>query len=81
LCHAVDPEHNGAENASVAYIAACPTTPINKTYIKEQLRSALAGNPPHDYADDTTLNETTLNGYKGYEGLTEEARKALGFYL
>jgi hypothetical protein len=81
MCHAVDAEHNGRENASVVYIAACPSTPINRAYIKEQLNVALGGLPPPDYADTSDLNEATLEGYTGYKGLGEEAKQALGFYL
>jgi len=81
MCHAVDTEHNGHENASVVYIAACPTTEANSKYVKKQLHAALSGQPPPDYADDSDLNETTLEGYTGYGGLREEAKRALGFYL
>lgn len=44
VCHAVDPVHEGSENASVLYIAACPTTANNKTYVKKQLSETLAEN-------------------------------------
>lgn len=81
MCHAVDAEHNGTENASVLYIAACPTTTVNKAYIKKQLHAALAGQTPPDYADESDLIESTLKGYTGYAGLSEEAKQALGFYL
>ncbi len=80
MCHAVDPEHRGPHDASVAYIAACPTTRINKQYVKEQLQAALAGKPPPDSVS-LELNETTLKGYKGFDGLSEQGKTALGFHL
>ncbi|KAH6720823.1 hypothetical protein BKA61DRAFT_470893 [Leptodontidium sp. MPI-SDFR-AT-0119] len=80
-CHAVDSEHNGAENASVVYIAACPTTDANKVYVKSQLESFLAGRPPPDYASNTKLDESTLEGYTGHETLLIEAKMALGYGL
>ncbi|EPS44239.1 hypothetical protein H072_1754 [Dactylellina haptotyla CBS 200.50] len=79
LCHAVDPEHEGVENASVAFIAAVPTTQIAKKYIKQQLADALSGRQPSD--TQGTVNETHLKGYKGHEGFSEEARQAFGYYL
>ncbi|PVH77665.1 DUF1479-domain-containing protein [Cadophora sp. DSE1049] len=80
-CHAVDAEHNGAENASVVYIAACPTTNANKAYVKRQLEEFLAGRPPPDYASDTKLDESTLDGYMGHQSLSEEAKSAFGYSL
>ncbi|KAH7392003.1 hypothetical protein DE146DRAFT_617871 [Phaeosphaeria sp. MPI-PUGE-AT-0046c] len=81
VCHAVDTEHTGQGNAAVAYIGACPTTPTNKTYIREQLAATLAGRPPPDYAEgnENDLDETKLEGYVGLDGLSDEARKAFGF--
>ena len=81
LCHAVDPEHSGEENACVTYVAACPSTSVNKAYIKNQLQSTLAGKPPPDYADGLELDETKFKGYTGHQNLTDEARKALGYGL
>ncbi|KAF9874293.1 hypothetical protein CkaCkLH20_08276 [Colletotrichum karsti] len=81
VCHAVDPEHHGTENASVVYIAACPSTPNNKEYVKKQLEGTRAGRPPPDYAAGNSLDETTLKGYVGLDGLSEEAKKAFGFDL
>ena len=81
MCHAVDTEHNGTENASVVYIASCPTTSVNKLYMKKQLKAALAGQPPPDYADDSNLSEATLKGYTGYKGVSEPGKRALGFYI
>jgi hypothetical protein len=81
MCHAVDPEHNGSGDASVVYVAACPSTETNKKYIKSQLEAALAGKPPPDCVLSTDLDETTLKGYKGFGGLTDVQKKVLGFKL
>lgn len=78
----MDPEHRGTVNASVAFIAACPTTANNKAYVREQLACTLAGRPPQDHQRGATdLDETTLKGYRGLDGLSEDARKAFGFGL
>ncbi|KAF6816748.1 DUF1479 domain protein [Colletotrichum plurivorum] len=81
VCHAVDPEHRGSENASVVYIAACPSTPSNKAYVKKQLEETRAGRPPPDHADGDGLDERSLKGYVGLEGLDDEAKRAFGFEL
>ncbi|KAF5963193.1 hypothetical protein FBULB1_13566 [Fusarium bulbicola] len=81
VCHAVVTEHLGKNNASVAFIAACPTTPANEAYVKEQLLATLEGRPSADYADGNDLNESTLKGHVGLDGLDDEARKAFGFHL
>jgi hypothetical protein len=80
VCHAVDPVHNGDENASVVYIPACPATPTNKAYNKKQLAAILSGQRPPDYVEDgEVLDERTLVGHLGLDDLTVEARKAWGF--
>ncbi|KAL1868347.1 hypothetical protein Plec18167_008272 [Paecilomyces lecythidis] len=82
MIHAVDTEHLGEENASVVFIAACPTSPVNKGYVKLQLQASLAGRPPPDYELGAgNLNETAFIGYTGFEGLRTEAKAALGFDL
>jgi len=81
LCHAVDPEHNGDENASVTYVAACPSTAVNQAYIKHQLQSTRDGKPPPDYAEGLNTDETKFKGYTGHEGLSNEAKAALGYNL
>lgn len=80
MCHAVDPEHHGDHAASAAYIAACPTTGINKAYIKKQLQAALAGIGPPDCPDVIT-NETVMKGYRGFDVVSEDGKVALGFGL
>ena len=77
----MDPVHEGTVNASVAFIAACPTTPNNKAYVREQLACTLQGRPPPDYQEKNELDERTLKGYVGLEGLSDEAQKAYGFGL
>lgn len=78
----MDTRHDGSENASVAYIGACPATVTNKAYSKAQLAAILDGRRPPDYVEEgPVLEERTLKGYVGLEGLRAEARKAWGFDL
>ncbi|KAI0151809.1 hypothetical protein GGR57DRAFT_503737 [Xylariaceae sp. FL1272] len=80
MCHAVDPVHNGDEDASVVYVPACPTTNMNKDYVKRQLQNALSGLPPPDRTG-VELDERTLKGYMGFDGVSDEGKAALGFGL
>jgi hypothetical protein len=80
MCHAVDPDQLGDQDASVVYIASCPTTPINKRYIKEQLEAALTGRSPPDCTGVET-DESKLKGYTGFSQVSEEGKAALGFGL
>lgn len=77
----MDPEQEGTGNASVVYIAACPTTTNNKAYVKKQLEATRAGRPAPDYAEGNDLDETTLKGYVGLDGFSAEAKRAFGFDL
>jgi hypothetical protein len=52
MCHAVEVDDNGDHDASVAYIAATPTTEENTRYIKGQLRDFLEGRAPEDFRSD-----------------------------
>ncbi|KAF3154541.1 hypothetical protein EYR41_001048 [Orbilia oligospora] len=79
LCHAVDPEHEGTQNSSVAFIAAVPTTPMTKVYIKQQLADVLVGSQPSD--TQGKVNETLLKGYRGHENFSDDVRRAFGYYL
>jgi hypothetical protein len=81
VCHAVDPGHDGKENAAVVYVPACPTTSINKRYVKKQLERTLAGQAPPDFGDGSGTDESKYKGYKGHEGISEDARRAFGYYL
>ncbi|KAH8657776.1 hypothetical protein BX600DRAFT_59064 [Xylariales sp. PMI_506] len=80
MCHAVDPEHIGPNEASVVYVAACPTTKINKAFVKEQLKAALAGIAPPDKVG-VNCSEPKLKGYKGFDHISAEGKKVLGFDL
>ncbi|KAI2472767.1 DUF1479-domain-containing protein [Annulohypoxylon bovei var. microspora] len=80
MCHAVDPEHNGEGDASVVYVAACPTTAINKAYIKIQLQEALLGKGPPD-SPGIDIDERKLKGYKGFADIPAEGKAVLGFNL
>lgn len=80
MCHAVDPEHNGQGDASVVYVAACPTTPINKAYVKTQLQDALLGKGPPD-SPNVDVDERNLKGYKGFADISPEGKTVLGFDL
>ena len=82
MCHAVEVEHHGDHDASVAYIAATPTTQENSRYIKEQLKDFLEGRPPVDFRSQRkkVSIEKDFKGYVGEKGiLGEGGRKAMGF--
>ena len=82
MCHAVEVDHNGDHDASVAYIAATPTTEENTRYIKGQLKDFLEGRAPEDFrsANRKFAIEKDFKGYVGERGiLTEEGRRAMGF--
>lgn len=82
MMHAVEVEHNGVHEASVAYIAATPSTAQNKQYIKQQLENFLAGVPPQDFQHNKCTSERMLEGFIGEKGvLSEEGRMAMGFGL
>ncbi|KAK9426120.1 putative DUF1479 domain protein [Seiridium unicorne] len=80
MVHAVELEHRGAHDSSVAYIAATPTTPANVRYVKQQLKDFLAGEPLEDFK--AGINEKTLKGYVGESVIADDAgRRAMGFGL
>ncbi|OAP59814.1 hypothetical protein AYL99_04816 [Fonsecaea erecta] len=81
MCHAVEVEHNGDHDASVAYIAATPSTDENKRYIKGQLEDFLNGLPPEDFRNGSS--EKTFQLFTGEKGLLsgEAGRSAMGFDL
>ncbi len=81
VCHAVEVEHNGDHEASVAYIAATPRTKENKSYIKRQLEDYLKGNPPEDFARGP--REANFKLHAGEAGILcgEAGRRAMGFDL
>lgn len=81
MCHAVEVDHNGDHDASVAYIAATPSTLENKRYIKGQLEDFLNGFPPEDFRSGS--REMFFDGFPGENGILggEEGRRAMGFDL
>ncbi|EXJ57923.1 hypothetical protein A1O7_05346 [Cladophialophora yegresii CBS 114405] len=81
MCHAVEVEHNGDHEASVAHIAATPMTEENKSYIKRQLEDFLNGRPPEDFCAGPAERSFMLR--TGEAGLLggEAGRKAMGFDL
>ncbi|KAE9369071.1 DUF1479-domain-containing protein [Stipitochalara longipes BDJ] len=78
LCHAVEIEHNGTNDASVVYIGAAPTTPANILYIKDQWARFKNGKPPGDF--EHGKDESTFKGYSGENGILggEAGRQAAG---
>ena len=81
MCHAVEVDHTGDHEASVAYIAATPRTEENKSYIKRQLEDFLKGIPPEDFRGGACeIDFKFFNGEKGILG-GEAGRRAMGFDL
>jgi hypothetical protein len=81
MVHAVEVEHSGTADASVAYIAATPTTPTNIRYIKQQLEDFLAGRPLEDFKRGA--NEKMFKGFLGVDGIInkKDGMAAMGFGL
>ncbi|CAM1502654.1 Fc.00g074300.m01.CDS01 [Cosmosporella sp. VM-42] len=80
MCHAVEVEHSGGHDASVAYIAATPRTEENKSYIKGQLEDFLNGLPPEDFRKGPRERDFSL--FTGEGSIAGEAgRRAMGFDL
>ena len=77
VCHAVDPEHTGKEDASVAYIAATPTTRLNKEHMRHQYDKMLLGLAPPDYSDG--VDESKLEGFEGFKGKETLFRSLMGY--
>ncbi|KAH8646312.1 hypothetical protein BX600DRAFT_533854 [Xylariales sp. PMI_506] len=78
VCHAVDPEHIGNEDASVAYIAATPTTKGNLEYMRQQYTNMVAGVAPQDFANHGS-DETKFEGFKGFSEQPELFKRLMGF--
>jgi hypothetical protein len=82
MLHAVEVEHHGHEDASVAYVAATPTTEINTAYMKRQAEDFLnGGRVPEDfrghYPDER--GESRFRGWVGEEGIMGvEGKRAAG---
>ncbi|KAH7417572.1 hypothetical protein BKA64DRAFT_658222 [Cadophora sp. MPI-SDFR-AT-0126] len=83
MLHAVEVEHFGEFDASVAYIAATPTTELNKSYMREQVKAFLdGGKVPKDFEKDAgpQRDERGFVGWVGEEAILsgEEGRRAAG---
>jgi hypothetical protein len=84
MLHAVEVEHDGDHEASVAYVAATPTTEGNLKYMKKQVDAFLDdGNCPEDFwygrKEEDCMKERTFKGWNGVEGIiSEEGRRAAG---
>lgn len=81
MCHAVEVDHHGDHDASVAYIAATPRTEQNKSYIRAQLEDFLSGAPPEDFR--TGSDESHFKLFTGEASILggEAGRRAMGFDL
>jgi hypothetical protein len=77
VCHAVDPDHEGTADASVAYIGATPTTRSNKAHMREQYDKMVAGLPPPDYEDG--IDESKMKGFEGFKGKEEVFKTLMGY--
>lgn len=78
MCHAVDAEHIGHQDASVAYIAATPTTPTNRKYMQRQYDLMAAGLPPPDFVTHG-VDESRLTGFEGFAADPELFKRHMGF--
>ncbi|KAK5266328.1 hypothetical protein LTR99_003519 [Exophiala xenobiotica] len=76
-CHAVDAEHRGHGDASVAYIAATPTTKKNSIYMRDQYKSMVTGQPPMDYLAGG-VDESPLEGFQGFAANPEVFKRMMG---
>lgn len=82
ICHAVEVEHNGDNEACVAYIAATPSTEQNKRYMKQQLQDLRDGVPPLDFRHNDCASERDFHGFEGEAAvLSDGGRRALGYGL
>jgi hypothetical protein len=78
VCHAVDAEHLGQQDASVVYIAATPTTDLNKKYMQKQYSRMVVGLPPADFIKNG-VDESKLEGFTGFSSDPELFKKLMGF--
>ncbi|KAJ3555054.1 hypothetical protein NM688_g2785 [Phlebia brevispora] len=77
LIHAVEIEHNGANDSSVMYISAVPYTPQNAAYIDKQKENFLKSKAPPDYPPS---EEAAFAGTGSLADiLSPQGRKAMGF--
>ncbi|KAH8689439.1 hypothetical protein BGW36DRAFT_308058 [Talaromyces proteolyticus] len=78
MCHAVDAEHVGNMDASVAYIAATPNTPINKAYMQHQYDRMVVGHPPQDFVSNG-VDESGFEEFQGFEGNPDIFKSLMGY--
>ena len=81
MLHAVEVDHLGHHDASVAYIAATPTTSQNNIYMKNQANAFLDGGRfPEDFARDKVVKEGHFKGWVGEGGILsgEDGLRAAG---
>ncbi|KAK6354107.1 hypothetical protein TWF730_008525 [Orbilia blumenaviensis] len=79
--HAVDPLHNGKEDASVFYIPVVPKCRLNEEYIQQQKEAFITGYPPPDFPGGN--GEENHQGRPGLDAIKEvggrAALTAMGF--
>ncbi|KAK5312987.1 hypothetical protein LTR93_011129, partial [Exophiala xenobiotica] len=76
-CHGVDAEHRGHGDASVAYIAATPTTKKNSIYMRDQYKGMVTGQPPVDYLAGG-VDESQLERFQGFSANRDVFRRMMG---
>jgi hypothetical protein len=70
MLHAVEVDHLGDHDASVAYVAATPTTETNKTYMKKQAAAFMdGGRIPGDFTAGKVDKEGEFKGWAGEAGI------------
>jgi hypothetical protein len=60
------------------YIAATPTTTANKKYMQKQYSQMVVGLPPADFVRNG-VDESKLDGFRGFEDNPELFKKLMGF--
>ncbi|KAH7363810.1 hypothetical protein BKA65DRAFT_590247 [Rhexocercosporidium sp. MPI-PUGE-AT-0058] len=83
MLHAVEVDHFGDFDSSVAYVAATPTTEMNKSYMREQVKAFLdGGKVPKDFKSDAgpPRDESSFIGWVGEEAILsgKEGMRAAG---
>lgn len=74
MLHAVEVDHFGNHDASVAYVAATPTTEMNKIYMKKQAEAFLdCGRVPEDFTAGNVEKEGDFKGWVGEGGILSGA--------
>ncbi|CDO75970.1 hypothetical protein BN946_scf184888.g20 [Trametes cinnabarina] len=78
VIHAVERDHNGAEDSSVIYIPAVPLTERNAAYIRDQRATFMQGVPAPDFPNGE--GESRFEGRGGLEDIHDlDGRRMLGF--